>query len=313
MDDERIERALRQGPPEEPAYVPGVAGRLESDGRASPQTDTPPTDRTDGSPDLQVLRPDGVRLRRAGPTSRRSLPVASRPRSPLSSAACSSPRRWVPGPAATPSHLARSTGAPTCRRLDERSPSRTARHRPVGGRGLHRLRCRRRERHRRGARSRRVLSPPWRATTSRPPIGISCFRRHARASSGTGHERPVCLLADLARAPDRRRLSPTSPPLPRPASVSLQGSTGAAWLGGETSGDGTSVPAAASVVEAASDDACVAAVTDGRADAMVTATLLADELEVRGLHIVVPTPVATEAWSAMVGPGARQCDAASTR
>jgi ABC-type amino acid transport substrate-binding protein len=58
------------------------------------------------------------------------------------------------------------------------------------------------------------------------------------------------------------------------------------------------------VVEAASDDECVAAVTDGRADAMVTSTLLADELEGRGLHLVVPTPVATEAWSVVVGPGA---------
>ena len=31
MDDERIERALRQGPPDEPAYVPGVAGRVVLD------------------------------------------------------------------------------------------------------------------------------------------------------------------------------------------------------------------------------------------------------------------------------------------
>ena len=28
MDDERIEQALRQGPPDEPAYLPGVAARL---------------------------------------------------------------------------------------------------------------------------------------------------------------------------------------------------------------------------------------------------------------------------------------------
>ena len=67
MDDERIERALRQGPPDEPAYHPGVRARLASDGPEALQVSTLPTaNRLDGSPDLEVLKPSGVRLRRAG-------------------------------------------------------------------------------------------------------------------------------------------------------------------------------------------------------------------------------------------------------
>ena len=83
----------------------------------------------------------------------------------------------------------------------------------------------------------------------------------------------------------------------------VRGSIGAAWLVGKTTGDGSRAPAGATAVEAASDDECVAALSEGRADAMVTSTLLADELEPRGLHLVVPTPVVSEPWAAMVRTG----------
>src|SRR5262245_2201333 len=103
MDDERIEHALRQGPPDEPAYVPGVDRRIASDGRASAAADAPAaTNRPSGSPDLEVLRPDGVRLRRAGQTSRRSLPVAIAAALAIAIGGLFVSQRIAIGPGATP-------------------------------------------------------------------------------------------------------------------------------------------------------------------------------------------------------------------
>jgi len=103
MDDERIERALRQGPPDEPRYVPGLGERLASELRDSPREGTPPTAaRPDGSPDLEVLRPDGVRLRRAARTNRRSLPVTIAAAIAIAVGGLFVSQTMIPGPAATP-------------------------------------------------------------------------------------------------------------------------------------------------------------------------------------------------------------------
>ena len=300
MDDERIERALREGPPDEPAYLPGVTGRLGSDGREASRADTPlATDRPAGSPDLQVLRPDGVRLRRAGTQTRRSIPVTIAAALAIAVGGLLITQTIGPGPAAIPSPsldllarlrasgsvtIAVSNGAPQTVSaggahigFDIDVADAIAMELGLGGRVS-------------------ALATEDFATTDWDlalPGGTRAGRSGGIASDpyaywpiwlATGSASPVTDLASLASA----------------RVCIVRGSTGAAWLAGEMTSDGPHVPAGASAVEAATDDDCVAAVTDGRADAMVTATLLADELEARGLSLVVPTPAASEPWSVVV-------------
>jgi ABC-type amino acid transport substrate-binding protein len=302
MDDERIERALRQGPPDEPVYVPGVAGRVASEAqRSSASGDLPATTRPDVAPDLEILRPGGVRLRRAGQTTRRSLPVAIAAALAIAIGGLFLSGRMVSGPGATPGPspdlLGRLRAAGTIRVAVSNGPPQTV---SAGGAyigfdvdvaeaiagelGLE-------------ARVSAVAGNDF-ATTD---WDLSLPGGGAAAAGGVTSEPyaywPIWLAAGSAS------------PVTDLASLGsarvcvVEGSTGAGWLAGETSGEGVRAPAGVSVVTAASDDACVAAVTHGGADAMASATLLADELVSRGLHLVAPTPVATEQWSTFVKPG----------
>lgn len=303
MDEERIERALRQGPPDEPAYVPGMAGLLEASGQASPRALAPSaTDRHDGSPDLEVLRPAGVRLRRAGSTTRRSLPVTIAAALAIVVGGVFVSQTIVPGTGATPAPsldlLGRLRDKGSIEINVSNGPPQTVSSggayigfdvdvaETIGAElGL-------------DGRVSAVASDDFASTDwdlllpggtgAAPPRGVTTepyayWPIWLAAGSGS----PVTDLASLASA----------------RVCVVEGSTGATWLGGERIGEGPLAPAGASVVEATRDDECVAAVSGGSADAMVTATLLADELVSRGLHLVVPTPVANEPWSVVVRPG----------
>jgi ABC-type amino acid transport substrate-binding protein len=302
MDDERIERALRQGPPDEPSYVPGVAGRVASEAqRSSASGELPATARPDGAPDLEVLRPSGVQLRRAGQTNRRSLPVAIAAALVVAIGGLFISGRIVSGPGATPGPsldlLGRLREAGTIRIAVSNGAPQTV---SAGGAyigfdvdvaaaiagelGL-------------DGRITAVASDEFSTTdwdlslpggTGAAPSGGVASEPYAYWPIwvAAGSASPVTDLASLGSA----------------RVCVVEGSTGASWLAGDGS-EGTPAPAGASVVEAATDDECVTAVIDDRADAMVTATLLEDELASRGLHLVVPTPVATEQWSTFVKPG----------
>jgi ABC-type amino acid transport substrate-binding protein len=302
MDDERIERALRQGPPDEPAYVPGVAGRLVSSHGASSEAGAPPvTGRPEGSPDLEVLRPDGVRLRRPGPATRRSLPVTIAAALAIVVGGVFVSQTLVRGPGATPvpslDLLARLRETGTIRIAVSNGAPQTV---SSGGAyigfdvdvaeaaaaelGLH-------------ARVSAVarddfLTSDWDVLL---PGGAGVVQSRGDASEPYAYW-PIWLAAGPAS---------TVTDLESLASATVcvvVGSTGAAWLTGD-SGTEAPPPVPAGILKRASDDECVAAVTDGTADAMVSATLLPDDLASRGLHLVVPTPVVTEPWSALVKSG----------
>jgi ABC-type amino acid transport substrate-binding protein len=293
MDDERIERALRRGPPDEPAYVPGVAGRMASEGRASSAADGPSaTVRPDGSPDLEILRPEGVRLRRTRGSSRRSLPVAIAAALAISIGGLVIWQTRISGPGATP--------APSLDLLGRLRESGSIRIAVSNG-------------------------PPQTVSAGGAYIGFDVDVAEAIAGE-LGLKADVSAVADVADTesdlmlPSGTGRAPTGAEASEPyaywpiwlaagpeSSVTglaglasarvcvVERSTGAAWLAGQAT--------AASVLERASDDACVAAVIDGSADAMVSANLLADELVSRGLRLVLTTPVAEEVWTAVVAPG----------
>jgi ABC-type amino acid transport substrate-binding protein len=310
MDDERIERALRQGPPDEPAYVPGMGGRLESGRRVSPEAEAPSTmHRPDGSPDLLVLRPGDVRLRRAGPTTRRSLPVTIAAALAIVVGGFFLSRMVVTGPGTSPApsldllgrlHAAGSVGIA----VSNGAPQTVSAGGAYIGFDVDTAKAIAEELGLDGrvsavasndfARTDWDLALPGGTPTGLSGAGASEPYAYWPIWLAAGSASPVTDLASLASA----------------RVCVVEGSTGAAWLGGEASGDRTPAPAVASVMEATGDDECVTAVTEGSADAMVTKTLLAEELASRGLRLVVPTPVATEPWSAFVQPGA---DAATLR
>ena len=299
MDDERIERALRQGPPEEPAYRPGVAGRVAMEGRDASADAPIATKRTDGSPELEALRPDGVRLRRAGGTNRRSLPVAIAAVLAIAVGGLFVWQTRITGPGATPApsldllaHLRQSGTIGIA--VSNGAPQTVS----AGGAYI-----------------------GFDVDVARAVAGQLGLNPHVSAMSGSDFATTawdLLLPGGTAAAPPFTSASgpyahwpiwlAAGPASPVTDLVSLssarvcvvEGSTGAAWLRGETGVGSTPAPTGATVTEAASDDECVAAVTEGSADAMVSATLLADELASRGLHLVVPTPVATESWSAVV-------------
>ncbi|HEX5015734.1 MAG TPA: transporter substrate-binding domain-containing protein [Candidatus Limnocylindrales bacterium] len=292
MDDERIERALRQGPPDEPAYVPSVARRVASERDATSAAGGPSAAvRPDGSPDLEVLRPDGVRLRGSRSSSRRSIPVAIAAALAIAIGGLLVWQTRITGPGATP--------APSLDLLGRLRESGTIRIAVSSG-------------------------PPQTVSAGGAYIGFDVDVAEAIAGE-LGLDADVSAVADFA-AGEADLLLPggtgagggaeasepyaywpillaagAESPVTDLASLAgaricvVEGSTGAAWLAAQ----GT----AGSVLGRASDDECVAAVTDGSADAMVSESLLADELVSRGLRLVLPTPVTEEAWTAVAAPG----------
>ena len=90
-------------------------------------------------------------------------------------------------------------------------------------------------------------------------------------------------------------------------------SAGAGWLAGRPADtvSGDVPPSDVVVVGAASDDACAAAVAEGRADALVTAALLDDELGSRGLRALTVSPSLVDTRSIIIGTAAGPGDSAS--
>jgi hypothetical protein len=79
MDDERIERALRLGPPDEPVYVPRgdwqSSGAVDRDGDATVATTATQIATEGAAPGTERVRPIGVRVRDVRRSSRRSFPI----------------------------------------------------------------------------------------------------------------------------------------------------------------------------------------------------------------------------------------------
>ena len=302
MDDERIERALRQGPPDEPAYVPGTVGRLGLRSSASPPGTSPGFGVGRVGRGLEPLRPAGVRLRRAGTPIRRSLPVTIAAALALVVGGLFVSQTMVSGPAATPAPsldlLARLRSTGSISIAVSNGPPQTV---SAGGAYI-------------GFdvavadAIARELGLAGRVSALGTD-GFSTADWDLALPGAMGAPLPGAIPSDPYAYWPTWLVTSSGSPVTDLASLAsarvcvVRGSTGAAWLAGGSTGDGPPAPAGATAVEAASDDECGAALSDGRADAMVTATLLADELGPRGLHLVIPTPVVSEPWVAMVRTG----------
>jgi ABC-type amino acid transport substrate-binding protein len=303
MDDERIERALRLGPPDEPAYAPrgswqGADG-VERDTEPDRAATTLPRHREASVPGIERVRPIGVRVQGGHRPSRRSFPMTVAASLTLAIGLLLAIQIMPAGPAATP----------------EPSPDLLARIIDAGSVEI-------------------VVSDGAPQTVSQGGAYIGFDVDIAKAvAEQLGLHANVTFVApdgfgsggwDLAlpghsaatlggvRASDPYSwwpvwlAAPEGSPVTDLASLGagrvcvVGGSAGASWLAGGTANSSNPAPSPASTVTTGSDEACVAAVMDGRADAMLTATLISDEIQARGLRLVDSSPVVVDPWSVVV-------------
>jgi len=303
MDERRIEQALRHGPPDEPAYVPGVAARLASDRRDFSEGVPPPTTHEpEGPPDLEVLRPSGVRVRRTGSTRRRSVPLGIAAALAIAVGGLLVAQMAFTGPTAVP-----TPSADQRVHLESPRPIRigisngAGRPAPASGSYV--------------GYGRAVADAVAGRLSRASEVSELAAEEFGSAEwdlllpGGSGVALPGAAISDpYAFWPTWLAAGPASSVTDLASLVSarvcvVRDSVGARWLAGDMAGPGSGPPAGAIAVDVSSDDACIAAVAEGRADALLTAMLVAD-LPSRGLHLVVPTPVVLEPWTVVIRPGA---------
>ena len=287
MDEERIERALRQGPVDEPSYVQGVRGRI-----------------------VETAKPPTVGLAMASSEDRPALAsptrIDVRPR--FAPRTASAPRRAALAQLAAVLALVMVVGALALPVLvGSPDPS---------GNMLDRLRA---------TGSIRMLVPegaPQTVVTGAVRAGFDIDVAHALAEelSLAADVRAVDVDPDLPASawdvsvgmPDLGTSAESQPYAYWPAWLATAAGSGLTSLdavaGHPICGVGSSVaegwlrslppgaaaPPGQTVVRAADDDECMAALAEGRVDALVTNTLFDDELASRGLVAVGTEPVAYE-------------------
>jgi ABC-type amino acid transport substrate-binding protein len=302
MDEERIERALRLGPPNEPAYVPRGL-RQEADGVDEVDPDlaaaATPTPREVSVPGTERVRPIGVRVQGGHRPSRRSFPMTIAASLTLAIGLLLASQIMPAGPAATPEPspdlLARIMAAGSVDiAVSNAAPQTVSQGGAYIGFDVDVARA---VAEQLGLRANVTFVAPDGYGSGGWDLALP---GHAAATLGGAQASnpyawwPVWLAA------------PEGSPVTDLASLGaarvcvVGGSAGASWLAGGTASSTNPAPSAASTVTTESDEACIAAVSDGRADAMLTSTLLSSEVQAHGLHLVDPSPVVVDPWSVVV-------------
>jgi ABC-type amino acid transport substrate-binding protein len=303
MDDERIERALRLGPPDEPAYLPRgqwPATDAVEDAAAGEAGPTATVSRETGATGTERVRPIGVRVRDARRPSRWSFPMTIAASLALLIGLLLAVQVVPTGPAATP--------AP--------SPDLLARLLASGGIGIAVSNGAPQTVAQGGAYIgfdvdvAKAIARQLGMQADVTPLDPNSFAAgswdlalagHARQSlTGVLVSEPYAWWPVWLAVPEASSLTDVAGISGARVCV-VAGSAGADWLDGRVAGvGGGSAPPGVVPVARASDDACVAAVAAGEADALLTASLLADEVRARGLRPVDPNPVLLDAWTAAV-------------
>jgi ABC-type amino acid transport substrate-binding protein len=306
MDDERIERALRLGPPDEPTYRTDPSWR-GTGARHDPAAARGAVERS-GQGELERLRPVVGRPQRRGGRPERwpLLAVAASLVLLVGGLLALSNDRTARDVGASPSPdlLARIRAAGTVEIAVRDSAPQTI---VAGGSYI-------------GfdidVADAVVKEMGLAAETVAMPPGDVAARTWDLALPGHAARSLGGVVASTAYAYWPVSLAaPQGSPLTDLASLAtarvctVQGSAGYDWLAGDTVGAATAAPAGVTVVQARSDEECVTAVADGRAEALLTTTLLPDELGARGLRLVVPDPVVRDPWTVVVrGPASDVAD-----
>jgi ABC-type amino acid transport substrate-binding protein len=313
MDDERIELALRLGPVGEPAYQPRDSWRSTRD--ADDASDTPEAPRSlppatrpgTGAPGLERLRPVGVRVRDTAPPGRRSIPVTIAASIALIASALLIVQAGPFGPAATPGPTPDLLGRLMAAGSAEIAVTNTA-PQTVSQGGAYigfDVDVAKAIAEQLGLQATVTVVAPGSLGSGTWELALP---GHGGQRLGGSVSQPYAYWPVWLAAPDGSRVTDLASLATARVCV-VAGSAGADWLAGSADGATATAPPGATAVTMASDDACVAAVGAGRVDALVTESLLTNELQARGLHLVVATPVVSDPWAVVVRGSA--ADAAS--
>jgi ABC-type amino acid transport substrate-binding protein len=306
MDDERIERALRLGPLDEPVFVPRGRWRA-TDGVEQDAAQGLAAVETHASRETSVLgtewvRPIGVRVRGGRRPSRRSFPMTIAASLALAIGLLLATQFVPAGPAATPAPspdlLARLLASGSLKiAVSNGAPQTVAQGGAYIGFDV-------------GVA--RAIAGQIGLQAEITPVAPDGFGSggwdlalpgHAAATlGGVQASDPYAWWPVWLAAPEGSPVTDIAS-LGAARVCVVGGSAGASWLAGGMAGSTFPPPSAALTVTTASDEACISAVMDGRADAMLTSTLLSSEVQARGLHLVAPSPVVVDPWSVVVrGP-----------
>jgi cystine transport system substrate-binding protein len=312
MDERRIERALRQGPPDEPAYRPGVDRHLgPADQAAGPPTSSMAAE------DAPVLeRPTHIDVHRRN----RAQPRVTSLGAPLAAAivVLAGAGLWLassrvqPDAAASPppsDALARLVATGKVRVAVTDGPPQTT---SSGGAYIgFDIDVARAVADTLGLRA-DVTAVPSAVLAAGSPVSWDLALPGVAPADVQARTVPYYAWPSWVAVPSDASVTETAG-LASARICAIEGSAGAAWLAGQ--GDeavsADAAPPGVTIVEAPSDDDCVQAIAEGRADALVTGALLDDELEPRGLRALTTSPSLVETRSIVIGEGADLGDVTS--
>ena len=278
MDDERIEHALKLGPVDEPAYRAGVRARIGATANA-PAAGSPPASTDDGPAIASPTRID-VRSRGGARTSRAPRLATLAQLAAVIVVAVVAAVVALPGLVGSPSTdedlLARLTSAGSVSIGVPDAPPQVA----VGGVQV-------------GfdIDVARALADEMRLE---PHVSLVAPSRFADASWSLALGPAPLVASQVAVASQPYASTPAWVAVPAGSAVQslaalggervcvVSGSSGAGQLQAAVASRGVP-PDGVTIVEGEDDDACVAAVGDGKANALVTSMLFDDELASRGL------------------------------
>ena len=302
MDERRIERALRQGPPDEPAYHPRVEPQFRVTGEPAPTPPRPAAADEDAPVLERPLRID-VHPRRTQPRVTSLLvPLAAAVVVLIGAAAWFAALRVQPDVAASPppDALARLLAGGSMRvAVTDGPPQTISSGSAYIGFDIDVARA--------VADELGLRADVAAVSSSELDSQGSARWDIAMAQLAPGDGAPVVPYyawpSWLAVPIDSSATSVEGLTSARVCAV--VGSAGQAWLAGQRADavETVEAPPGVTLLEAATEEECVAAVNEGRADALITAALLDDELETRGLRTLTASPALVETRSIVIVDG----------
>jgi ABC-type amino acid transport substrate-binding protein len=304
MDDDRIEHALRLGPPDEPTYQPRGAwesGPEAVDRPADPVTAAPATrvGNDARAPGIERLRPIGVHVRGARQPSRSAFPMTIAASIAvligLLLLAQAVPLGPAASPAPTPDLLGRLSAAGSVEvAVSNEAPQTISQGGAYIGFDVDVAKAIARQL---GLRAIVTPMPPDRFVSS--PWQLALPGHAATTLGGSQASEPYAWWPVWLAVPADSAVTELGALASARVCV-VSGTAGADWLAGGAAGATVTPPPAAAPVVMGSDEACIGALRDGRADALLSSTLFSDELQAQGLRLVGATPVVSDPWTVVV-------------